>query len=109
MNIAGSDHGKLTLLRSTQPTISAKMESKKGRRAEKTEKPPTALQSHVAFFDSDNDGVIWPLDTYMTPSRSSVIVSHFLHYSFKGFRAIGFGIFFSLLSMIVIHSGFSCV
>ncbi|KAJ7209414.1 calcium binding protein Caleosin [Mycena rebaudengoi] len=91
MNIAGSDHGKLTLLRSTQPTISAKMESKKGRRAEKTEKPPTALQSHVAFFDSDNDGVIWPLDT------------------FKGFRAIGFGIFFSLLSMIVIHSGFSYV
>ncbi|KAF9482357.1 Caleosin-domain-containing protein [Pholiota conissans] len=49
----------------------------------------TALQSHVAFFDRDNDGIIWPLDTY------------------TGFRAIGFGIFLSLLSMIIIHGGFS--
>ncbi|KAF8174745.1 Caleosin [Pholiota molesta] len=49
----------------------------------------TELQSHVAFFDQDNDGIIWPLDTY------------------SGFRAIGFGIFLSLLSMIVVHSGFS--
>ncbi|KAF7354139.1 hypothetical protein MVEN_01101300 [Mycena venus] len=48
-----------------------------------------ALQGHVAFFDTDNDDIIWPTDT------------------FKGFRAIGFGVFFSLLSMIIIHSGFS--
>ena len=27
------------------------------------EKENTALQGHVAFFDRDNDGVIWPTDT----------------------------------------------
>ncbi|KIJ26216.1 hypothetical protein M422DRAFT_209552 [Sphaerobolus stellatus SS14] len=51
--------------------------------------PNTALQGHVAFFDTDNDGIIWPLDTY------------------HGFRAIGFGVFLSFLSMLVIHFGFS--
>nr|GAT60439.1 predicted protein [Mycena chlorophos] len=51
--------------------------------------PRPALQGHVEFFDTDNDGIIWPTDTY------------------KGFRAIGFGIFFSILSMVMIHSGFS--
>ena len=28
-------------------------------------KKNTALQSHVAFFDRDGDGVIWPLDTFV--------------------------------------------
>ncbi|KJA21939.1 hypothetical protein HYPSUDRAFT_186846 [Hypholoma sublateritium FD-334 SS-4] len=51
----------------------------------------TALQSHVAFFDRDDDGIIWPLDTYV------------------GFREIGFGVILSLLSMVIIHSGFSYV
>ncbi|KAJ7220837.1 Caleosin [Mycena pura] len=49
----------------------------------------TALERHVAFFDADKDDIIWPSDTY------------------RGFVAIGFGVFFSLLSMVVIHSGFS--
>ncbi|KAJ6598108.1 Caleosin [Mycena vulgaris] len=53
------------------------------------QRPPKALQSHVAFFDSDNDDIIWPTDT------------------FKGFRSIGFGVILSFLSMIIIHFGFS--
>ncbi|KAJ7779000.1 Caleosin [Mycena metata] len=47
------------------------------------------LQSHVAFFDQDNDGLIYPLDTY------------------NGFREIGFGMIISLLAMFFIHIAFS--
>lgn len=47
------------------------------------------LHQHCAFWDSDGDGIIWPLDTY------------------RGFRAIGFNIPFSVLSMFVIHCTFS--
>jgi len=32
-------------------------------------KQNTPLQKHVAFFDRDNDGIIWPSDTY-APSIS---------------------------------------
>lgn len=49
----------------------------------------TVLQQHCAFWDTDNDGVIWPLDT------------------FRGFRALGFNLFLSVLSIFIIHSGFS--
>jgi hypothetical protein len=49
----------------------------------------TVLQQHCEFFDSDHDGVIWPPDT------------------FRGFRAIGFNIFLSFFSMLVIHAAFS--
>ncbi|PPQ69202.1 hypothetical protein CVT26_003642 [Gymnopilus dilepis] len=49
----------------------------------------TGLQQHVAYFDRDNDGVIWPQDTYI------------------GFRDIKFGVFLSLLAMCIIHGGFS--
>lgn len=48
------------------------------------------LQQHCVFFDKDNDGVIWPLDT------------------FYGFHQIGFNIFLCIISMFVIHSGFRC-
>ncbi|GBF90707.1 hypothetical protein Rsub_03008 [Raphidocelis subcapitata] len=44
---------------------------------------------HVAFFDADGDGVIWPLDTY------------------RGFRRIGFNPLFSLLAVPFIHGSFS--
>lgn len=49
----------------------------------------TVLQQHVAFFDQDSDGVIWPLDT------------------FRGFRSLEYSIAFSLLSVFLIHFNFS--
>ncbi|KAJ6482297.1 Caleosin [Mycena vitilis] len=52
---------------------------------------PKTLQSHVAFFDADQDGIIWPLDTY------------------KGCREIGFGIILAAISAMIIHSAFSWV
>ncbi|KAI2610180.1 Caleosin-domain-containing protein [Hypoxylon fragiforme] len=44
---------------------------------------PTVLQQHVAFFDRDNDGVIWPGDVY------------------RGFRDLGFRVLFSLGSLLI--------
>jgi len=55
----------------------------------KNHRDETVLQQHVAFFDSDHDGVIWPLDTY------------------RGFRQLGFNVFLSLLSLVIIHANFS--
>ncbi|KAK6829404.1 Zinc finger- ZZ-type [Apiospora arundinis] len=52
-------------------------------------KDKTVLQQHCEFFDFDNDGVIWPQDT------------------FKGFRLVGFNIFLSLLAVFIIHANFS--
>ncbi|KAG0343798.1 hypothetical protein BG004_004992 [Podila humilis] len=49
----------------------------------------TVLQQHCSFFDRDNDGVIWPIDTVV------------------GFYELGFNILFSLLSTMIIHSSFS--
>ncbi|CAK5274073.1 unnamed protein product [Mycena citricolor] len=54
--------------------------------------PRPALQSHVAFFDTDGDDIIWPLDTYD---------------AFRGFLAIGFNLLISLFATLVIHAGFS--
>ncbi|GMY18233.1 calcium binding protein [Fagus crenata] len=47
------------------------------------------LQKHVAFFDRNQDGIVYPSET------------------FKGFRAIGCGIFFSTISAIFINFGLS--
>ncbi|KAF6823293.1 caleosin domain containing protein [Colletotrichum plurivorum] len=55
----------------------------------KAHRHQTVLQQHCSFFDTDEDGVIWPLDT------------------FRGFYKLGFGVFLSLLSVFVIHSFFS--
>ncbi|KZT27661.1 caleosin domain-containing protein, partial [Neolentinus lepideus HHB14362 ss-1] len=49
----------------------------------------SVLQQHVAFFDRDQDGVIWPLDT------------------FRGFRQVNFGIFLALFSTVIIHTFFA--
>ncbi|KIM39038.1 hypothetical protein M413DRAFT_447398 [Hebeloma cylindrosporum] len=51
----------------------------------------TALQSHVAFFDPDDDGIIWPSDTY------------------NGFRDLKFNIVLSIAAMCIIHGAFSYV
>ncbi|KAG6466783.1 hypothetical protein ZIOFF_075400 [Zingiber officinale] len=45
----------------------------------------TPLQKHVAFFDRNNDGVIYPFETY------------------QGFRAIGSGVALSAASAAFIH------
>ncbi|KXX74146.1 putative peroxygenase 3 [Madurella mycetomatis] len=49
----------------------------------------TVLQQHILFWDRDNDGQIYPWDTYI------------------GFRDLGFNILFSLLAMLVINFNFS--
>ncbi|KAH7029647.1 Caleosin related protein-domain-containing protein [Microdochium trichocladiopsis] len=49
----------------------------------------TVLQQHCAFFDKDEDSVIYPWDTYI------------------GFRALGFMIPLSLLAVFIIHANFS--
>ncbi|ROT43139.1 Caleosin-domain-containing protein [Sodiomyces alkalinus F11] len=49
----------------------------------------TVLQQHCEFFDTDRDGVIYPVDT------------------FRGFYRLGFGVILSILSVFIIHSNFS--
>ena len=47
------------------------------------------LQQHCAFFDTDSDCVIWPLDTY------------------RGFRRLGYNILLSAIAVLIIHANFS--
>jgi peroxygenase len=49
----------------------------------------TALQQHVAFFDRNKDGIIYPWETY------------------QGFQAIGFNMTISLLAASVINMALS--
>lgn len=49
----------------------------------------TVLQQHILFWDRDNDGAIYPWDTYL------------------GFRDLGFNRLFSLLAMLIINLNFS--
>ncbi|KAL1869025.1 hypothetical protein Plec18167_008028 [Paecilomyces lecythidis] len=49
----------------------------------------SVMQQHILFWDRDNDGQIYPWDTYI------------------GFRELGFNIFFSLLAVLIINLNFS--
>ncbi|XXG51159.1 hypothetical protein AAC387_Pa02g4993 [Persea americana] len=49
----------------------------------------SALQKHVAFFDRNKDGIVYPSET------------------FKGFRAIGCGVILSTAASLFINMGFS--
>ncbi|PSC73727.1 caleosin CLO3-2 isoform B [Micractinium conductrix] len=57
-----------------------------------TYSPPaamTVMQQHIAFWDRDNDGMLWPSDTYV------------------GFRKLGFNVFLSAIAVPIIHGTFS--
>jgi peroxygenase len=49
----------------------------------------TVLEAHCSYFDPDNDGIVWPANT------------------FRGFRNIGFNIVLAALAVVVIHGTFS--
>ncbi|PWW79761.1 Caleosin-domain-containing protein [Tuber magnatum] len=49
----------------------------------------SVLHQHCAFWDPDGDDIVWPRDTYL------------------GFRALGFGIILSAISMVLIHGALS--
>jgi len=52
-------------------------------------KDRSVLQQHISFFDTDSDGVIWPLDT------------------FSGFYRLGYGLILSVIAVFIIHVNFS--
>lgn len=52
-------------------------------------KHQTVLQQHLAFFDTDGDNIIWPIDT------------------FWGFMRLGFGLVLSIVAVFIIHPPFS--
>ncbi|GAA5971979.1 hypothetical protein JCM3765_000617 [Sporobolomyces pararoseus] len=55
----------------------------------KEHKNKSVLQQHVSFFDRDNDGIIWPLDTFV------------------GFHNLGYSLIWCLLAVFLIHPTFS--
>jgi len=86
-----SDKSMLKQAGTARVNIAASKESPNGTTENdwaKKHSDQTVLQQHCDFFDSDRDGIIWPMDT------------------FRGFQKLGFGIILSLLAMTIIHSNF---
>lgn len=52
-------------------------------------KDESVLQQHVGFFDGDNDGMIWPTDTFI------------------GFHRLGYSLIWCILAVFLIHPTFS--
>ncbi|KAF2089152.1 Caleosin-domain-containing protein [Saccharata proteae CBS 121410] len=73
-------------------TIAASRESPNGTQEgdwARTNQHRTVVQQHVAYWDRDNDGIIWPLDTY------------------RGVRAWGWSIPLAFLAMFIINFNLS--
>ncbi|GAA5855051.1 hypothetical protein JCM3766R1_002006 [Sporobolomyces carnicolor] len=55
----------------------------------KVHKDESVLQQHVAFFDRDHDGIIWPSDTLV------------------GFHKLGYSLIWCIMAVFLIHPTFS--
>ncbi|CAL5331848.1 unnamed protein product [Camellia sinensis] len=69
----------------------------------------SVLQQHVAFFDMDDNGIIYPWKTYTDETKNvgSRVVSHYVWMGWFGLRAIGFNMIASLTMAIGINGALS--
>lgn len=88
----GDDDQKLPHTGTARVNIAASLERPHGTTEDgwaRRHSHQTVLQQHCDFFDRDQDGIIWPQDTFV------------------GFYRLGFGVILSFVSAFIIHSNFS--